>query len=92
MLPSGIPVIKLSPESQRTQDAIAKARKIVEADQKEDAAKDAEKKNVDEMGAKPEESVKADVEVTVGAGEKREREGDDGKPTETKKSKVDGDA
>ena len=90
---SGIPIVKTSSESQRTQDAIAKARKAVEEDQKEDAARDVEKTEQD--GTEPkagtankvEKSIKADVEATDS--KKREREDDSGEDNEAKKTKVD---
>ena len=90
---SGIPVVKLSPESQRTQDAIAKARKAVEEDQKDDAAQDVEKTEQDgtepkvDTANKVEESIKADVEASDS--KKREHEEDDGVEQESKKARVD---
>ena len=89
---SGIPVVKISPESERTKDAIAKARKAVEEDQKDDAAEEVEieKKEQDpkvETSEKVEEIVKVDAEAS-NTSNKRERE-EDAEVSEAKKSKVD---
>lgn len=92
--PSGIPVVKISPESERTRDAIAKARKAVEEDQKDDTAKDVEKTEQDGGKAKAEATEKAEetvrAETNSSASKKREREEDHDTevPTEAKKSKV----
>lgn len=89
---SGIPVVKISPESDRTKEAIAKARKAVEEDQKDDAAKDIQRTEQDgteskvDTANKVEESINANVEAT--AGKKRERE-EDAEVSGMKKSKVD---
>ena len=90
---SGIPVVKISPESERTKDAIAKARKVVEEDQKDDAAEEvgSEKKNGQdptvETSQKMEESGKVDAEAST-TSKKRERE-EDAEVSEAKKSKLD---
>lgn len=93
-LPSGIPVVKISPESERTKDAIAKARKAVEEDQKDDAAKNVEKTEQDGGKVKPETTEKSEESATAETGsstsKKREREEDHDTEvsTEAKKSKV----
>lgn len=89
---SGIPVVKISPESERTKDAIAKARKAVEEDQKDDAAKEVEikKKEQDpevETSEKVEENVKGYSEAST-ISTKRERE-EDAEVSEAKKNKAD---
>jgi hypothetical protein len=90
---SGIPVVKISPESERTKEAIAKARKAVEEDQKADSTKDVGKTEQDGADRKIESATKAEERVQEAAeatnGKKREREEDaEVSVSEAKKSKV----
>lgn len=83
---SGVPVVKISPEIERTKDAIARARMAVEEDQKDDAAQEVEKKEDTKYERLEKvEAVKADIEPSTST--KRERE-DDAEVSEAKKSKM----